>query len=424
MSFLKKIFGATSFDEERNEGDELFSAGRYEDARLAYVRALDRKKNASGDAVAHCEERVAECLDKMAELRIDEAQRLADEGHLDLAENELRNAMETAASEEIAKRARVALETLEKEDARIAAETPEELSDDDRWSLLAGNWEAAQIDEYDEYGEEFREALLRLPEEVKEARATLEELIEEHEDEACYLWLEVGRVRILDDDLEEAEDALRTFVECLETDEGGEARLSAHAELAALRDRAGDEEGAIEMYKEALDAFPDDPRPFFLLGRYLRSKGYAEEAADVLEEGLPMLGEQRLDWSYFQELGLAKLAAGEDEEAAEYFDRVIAFFVAMRRPDQSIELPPATAVARAQIHEKHGALDKAADLFRTLANGSDRENHLNYHREAGRLLLSLELFEEARRMLTRALALAEDDPAARAEIEAQLSELE
>lgn len=420
MSFLKKLFGGGSFEDARAEADRLFDEGHYQDARASYQRALDRKKGAPKGAVEHCEERIAACLDRMAEARIAEAEQLAKSGDVDLAEVELEHAIDLAASEDVAKRARRMRENLEKQDAREKAEVPAEMSDEDRWALLAGTWGGDQLDEYEEYGDAFREALLSLHDgRVKEARAALEALAEENED-ACYLLLEVGRARLLDDDFAKAEEALREFLETLDEDEGGDARISAHAELSALRDREGDEKGAIAELQAMMDAFPEDPRTYYLMGRYLREKGYAEEAADVLEAAVPLLDEDRPDVRFLEELGLAKVEAGEDDEAAMYLDRVLQFYVQLRR----LDFPPATAVARAKLYEKDGELEKAADLYRGLASGSDRENHLAYHREAGRLLIELELHDEAQRMLTRALALAEDDPEARAAIEAQLAELE
>lgn len=422
MSFFKKLFGGGSFEDARADADRAYEDGAFEEARIAYQRALDRKKDAPEDALEHCRTRIAECLDRMAEARLEEAARFIELGQIELAEAELRNAAELAASEEIGRRARRELESLEKEDALRHAEVPEEMSDDDRWALLAGNWEEEQSDEYEELGDPLRDALLAMHDgRPEEARAALEEMLS---DDARYLWLEIGRARLLTEDYDAATEAFRTFLDALDDDDGGEARLSAHAELAGLLDRADDEEGAIGELSAAMEAFPDDPRPFLLLGRYLHSKGYLEQAADVLESGLSKIGDERPDWRYLEELGLAKAELGEDEEAAAYFDRVIQLFVQSRRPDApSVELPPATAVARAKLHEKAGELEKAADLYRTLTRGSDRENHLEYHREAARVLLELELADEARRMLTRALALAEGDEAARAAIEAQLAEL-
>lgn len=420
MSFFKKIFGGGSFEDHRAEADRLFDAGAFEDARIAFERALEKSKGAPTPGVTHCQDRVAQCLDRMAEARIEQATALVRSGHLDLAEVELRNAMETAASEDVARRARRALETLERDDARKQADAEPEMSDDDRWALLAGSWENEQLDEYDEYDESFRAAVLMLHEgRGAEARSTLEGLLAATE-EPRYLLLEVARARILTEDYGGGEEALRAFLRALDDDEGGDARLSAYAELAGLRDREDDEEGAIGELENAMEAFPDDPRPFFMMGRYLRTREHPEEAIDVLEAALPLLDEGRPDWRFFEELGLARVAAGQDEAAAEDLDRVIALFVQLR----SLDFPPATAVARAKLHEKAGELEKAADLYRGLARGSDRENHLGYHREVARLLVELGLDGEARRMLTRALALAEGDAEALAEVEAKLAELE
>ncbi|GAB5546625.1 MAG: hypothetical protein SangKO_063850 [Sandaracinaceae bacterium] len=424
MGFFKKMFGGSSFQDERAEGDSAFDAGDFQTARASFERALDRKKGATPDEIAHCEERMAVCLDRMAELHIEEAERLVEVGDLDLAEEELRHAMELGSSDEVVKRARRRLETLEKEDAVRQAEAPEELSDEDRWAILAGTWEDEQLDEYEEYGEPMRQALLTLHDgDVESGRDQLEAILA-GEEEPLYLWLEVGRARMLNEQWESAEEAFRSFIDQLEDEEGGESRLAAHANLALLRDRADDEEGAMEEYGAAMEAFPDDPRPFLLMGRYLRETGAPSEAVEVLEAALPLLDDDRPDWTFLEALGLALHDAGRDDEAGVYLDQVISFFVSRRRADQSIDYPPATAVARAEIFEAQGRLEKAADLWRGLSSGGDKANHLLYHRETARLVRELGLDEEARRMLTRALALAEDDEAVKGEIEAQLAELE
>ena len=58
-----------------------------------------------------------------------------------------------------------------------------------------------------------------------------------------------------------------------------------------------------------------------------------------------------------------------------------------------------------------------------LSQGNDRANHLHYHREAARVLAKLELTDEARRMLERAAALAEDDEEQLAAVNEQLEAL-
>ncbi len=423
MSFFKKLFGGRSFADEMAEGDSLFEQDRWAEARLSYERAVDTAKD--GDDTARAEERMNECLDSLARARIAEADRLLENDHLDLAEAELQNAIELAASDAIRIEARRKIETLEQEDAvRNQADIPDEMSDEDRWALLAGNWEEDQLDEYDDYGETFRDAILAMHDnEGEAAREALEEIADEFEG-TVYLWLEIGRARALCEDYDGAEEALRTFLEELPEGEGGAARMSARASLASLRDRAGDEEGAIAELEAAMDEFPEEPTPFLMMGRFLFDKEHFEESAAVLEAGTQLLDPDRTDWRYLEQLGLALAEAGELERAGAYLDEVIAFFVSLRRHDRALEYPPQTATTRAAIHEEAGEFQKAADLYRTLAEGSDTENHLEYHREAARLLLLLDLDEDARRMLTRALALVEDDEEARAEIEAQLAELE
>lgn len=423
MSFFKKLFGGASFADEVREGDGLFEARRHAEARAAYERARDAAR--SDEERAEAQQKIDACLDALARERMAEAETLVANDAIDLAEAELQNAIELAASDKVRNEARRRLETLEQDDAkRQQAEIPDEMSDEDRWALLAGNWEEEQLEEYDEYGDAFRAALLALHDgDAKEARAALEAIEAEYED-CVYLWLEIGRARMLCEAWDEAEEAFRAFLDGLGEDEGGAARLAGLANLASLRDRAGDDEGAIEVLSEAMEASPEEPGVFSMMGRYLLDKGDAAEAAEVLEAGAVLLDEERPDWRYLELLGLAHHAAENEDAAAGYFDRVIAFFVSLRRHDRPLDYPPQTAVARAKIHEDQGELHKAADIYRTLSQGTDTDNHLTYHREAARLLLELELNDEARRMLTRALALCEDDPEVHAAIEQQVAALE
>ena len=67
---------------------------------------------------------------------------------------------------------------------------------------------------------------------------------------------------------------------------------------------------------------------------------------------------------------------------------------------------------------------RAADLYSSLARGSDKANHLTYHRHAARVLERLGLDDEARRMLVRAAGLAEKDAAAAGEIRRALARLD
>lgn len=425
MSFFKRMFGGASAADERGDADRHFDARDFFEARQAYERALEKNKGGDANLREHCEARLIECYDAMAEERIAEAERLRADGQLEIARGELATAVELARTGKVRERARRAMEMLERRDAVEQATDGPELSDDDRWAVIAGNWEQAQMDEYDEYGEELRAAILALHEgRTKEARPVIERLLEEHGDEAVYLWLEAGRVRLLDGDEEGGAKALRRFLKRLadsdEDEDRGDARLAAHLALASLADRKGDEEKAIKWLQKALDAMPDDPRPYLQLGVYLREKGHPEEAIEVLETAIELTDDDRPSWEAYQELGLAKMDAGHDDEAIDLLEKVVRFFVSRSR----LDFPRASALPLARLCEKKGQLERAADLYRNLASGSDRANHLEYHREAGRVLTELGLYAEARRMLTRAAALAETQPEILATIEADIVALD
>ena len=418
MSFLKRLFGGGTAEEDRKEADTLFADKRWYEARVAYERALGRKE-LSADIKEHASARVDACLDAIAEERIAEAERFIASRQLELAETELKNAMEVAKSDAIKKRARRISETMERKDAARQAQVVEYEDDDERFALLASFWEDTQAEEYDSYGEAFRTAILELADEPKTALPVLEKLAEGHP-KAVFLWLEIARGRNVIGDDDGTKQALKLFLERVDDEDRSAARVNAHVALAQLAEKEGNEERAIKILNKGVDAMPDDPRPFMQLGVYLRQKGHAAEAVEVLEAAIGLMDEDRPAWEAYQELGLAKADAGRAEEAVELLEKVVRFFV--QRADTN--LPPTTAAPLAKLVEEQGNLQRAADLWSTLARGKDRANHLTYHREASRVLEKLGLKQEARRMLTRASALAEGSPEIAAEIEKKLNELE
>lgn len=401
MSFLKKMFGGASFEDLRAEGDSLFSERKFGEAKLSYDRAIAAAKAAPEGDVAHCKTRVAQCCDAIAKDRMKYAAELARDGELELAREELSAARDTAVGAATIREAERKLEELERTDARENATDVPTLDDDEQYMTLSGNWEEEQTEEYDGYGEDFRTALLSLyREDYKKARALLEAL-EQANPKAAYLLYELGRAQLLDGDIEKGKTTLQLFLTRIGPDEGGEARRAAHGEIARLFDEAGDMESAIGEYQKAIDALEDDPRPYISLGNYLRTKKLAAEAVQVLEAALVVMDSERRDPFVLQELGLSHAAAGNDEHAVSILEEVVSSFTARRQFDY----PPEGTVALAQLHEKHGNIQRATDLFRSLAEGSDRVNHLRYHREAERLLTKLGKHDEAKRMGQRAAEL-------------------
>lgn len=413
MSLFKKLF---SSDPEalKKKANALFDEGSFGPAKLVYEKAIAASPESERPAL---EQRARECRNGIARERIDEAKGYLAQGQAELAAHELGGALEVAADDALRTEAQALLDGLEATDARAQAST-EELTDEERIALLMGQWEDAQAAEYEAYGDAVIEALLALHhEQVDEARSRLESLVESAA-RPRYLWLEVGRARLAGDDLEGGKEALQRFLASLDDGEANESKLAVNLTLARLADDAGDFEGATQCFEAAVHAVPDDYRPYLAMGAFLRDRGHAEEALEVLRTSLELSKSTATDWRLLEELGLASNLAGNTDESLKFLEQVIEFFTNR----QVMDFPPSTATTLAKLYEARGRIDRAADMYRALSRGSDRQNHALYHYEAGRLLQALELDQEARRMLTRAEALAgeHDDPELRAKVAALL----
>jgi tetratricopeptide (TPR) repeat protein len=412
MSLWKNLFSADSASLEK-KADALYAAGDFGPAKLAYEKALAA---ASDEARAALEDKMHRCLDAIARRRIDEARAYLANGSIELAGQEIEGALEVAVDEAIRAEASALFDSLEVDDARAHAESLE-MTDEERLAVLMGQWEEAQAEEYEGYGEELMEALLKLhKEQVEEASTRLESLLQTAA-APKYLWLEVGRARLLRDDARGGREALQRFLEVLDPDEAKEPQLAVHLTLARLADEEGRFEEATGHLEAAVQAAPDDYRPYLAMGAFLREKGHDQEALEVLTSALELSRSAGTDWHLLEELGLASEQAGKAEQAISFLEQVIEFFTNR----QVTDLPPPTARSLARLYESQGRLERAADLYRALSQGSDREHHASYHYEAGRLLGELGLSDEARRMLTRAQALtSEEDTALRDRIVALL----
>lgn len=411
MSLFKKLFSADPAGLEK-KADTLYASGDYGPAKLAYEKALDA---APIEARPELETKMRRCLDAIARGRIDEAKAYLKQGAIELATQELEGALEVAVDETARAEASALLDGLEAEDARTQAASLE-MTDEERIALLMGQWEESQADEYEAHGDDLLRALVMLhKEEVGDALGQLESLLETAA-APRYLWLEIGRARLLNEDLTGGRDALERFVAAMDEGEAVEAQLAANLTLARLADDRGEFEGAMRHFEAALHTRPDDYRPYLAMGAFLRDKGHAQEALDVLRTALELSRTSGTDWRLLEELGLASEQVGKADDARSFFEQVIEFFT----NHQIADFPPPTATALARLYESQDRLERAADMYRALSQGSDREHHALYHYEAGRLLQAIGLTDEARRMLTRAQASIGDDDA---ELAAQIASL-
>ena len=400
MSLFKKLFSADPEALEK-KADALYADGDYGPAKLVYEKALSASPASEQPALA---EKAQQCTDGIARQRIDEARAYLAQGSIQLAEQELDGALEVAADAGLREEAQSLLDGLEAQEAQEQA-TATEMSDEERVALLMGQWVEGQAEEYEAYGDALLDGLLAMHNErFDEARSQLEALLTEAP-EPKYLWLEVGRARLLADDVPAGKEALQSFIGAVKEDEGGETKLAANLALARLAVDADEFEEAMGYFEGAVHALPEDYRPYLAMGAFLRDKGHGDEALDVLRTSLELSKKAGSDWRLLEELGLASELVGKPEDARSFLEQVIELFT----NNQITDFPPTTATTLAKLHEADGRLDRAADMYRALSQGSDKERHALYHFEAGRLLLALGLSDEGRRMLTRADALTSDE---------------
>ena len=157
MGLFKKLF--TSDPESlRKKADALFDGGDYGPAKLAYEKAVEV---ASDDDREELEQRVRECMDGIARQRVAEARGYVEQGMIELAAQELAGALEVASSPAVLEEAQRLADGLEAQDAQAQAST-EELTDEERIALMMGQWEEAQAEEYEAYGDALIESLLHL----------------------------------------------------------------------------------------------------------------------------------------------------------------------------------------------------------------------------------------------------------------------
>jgi len=420
MSIFGKLFGARSLEEERAEAEALFARGDFGSAKLAYERALAKAKDpTTQQALA---QQVNACRDALARQHLEAAEQYLQSGERELAREELQQVQQISEDPQLLRQVEDRLDQLERVSVHeeVAAHfAPDEA---DRFELIAGGFESDQYAEYVAHGEQVQHALLLLhsgeDNGAQQALQLLEAAIQ-HADAPRYLWFELGRARLACGKTLEAEAALTQFLSTLHAEEGGDARLIAHHELASIARERGDFEGAVAHYESALIALPDDPRPYLALANFFRREKMPEEAIEVLEAAQEAFQQKRPDFRIWQELGLSLADAGRDAQAIEWLERMVSALSSQHMTD----LPPDGTVRLAELHERAGNKSRALDLFALLAQGSDRANLCLYHEQAARLLLDLGLHDDAHRMLVRARELAPNDPEIRERLEKVLHAL-
>ncbi|QQR91859.1 MAG: hypothetical protein IPJ88_09250 [Myxococcales bacterium] len=400
MFSFGKIFAKQCSESLLQKAEQLISQARFGEAKLLLEKALRANKQGSVQLNETIRGTIQNCATAIGKQRLTEANRLIEQGDVDLAVEELHAMQEIRPTPENINEAQLLLESLEKQ-AAVASVVGAPPSVHEQVQIMQSAWDDAQQAEYNGYGSDFEEGLRAFHEERFSDALSYFEALAKDAEHPVYLLFELGRLRLLNEQDNEAKEAFRLFLQRLPQSSGQETRLSAHMELARIANDANDFEGVVEELQNAMDALHDDPRPYMALAAFLRDKEHHLEAIEILETVLEMMDDVQPNVQVWIELGMNLAAMGKKEEAIANFERMVEELIARGH----IDLPPGSTSQLAELLEEQGNLQRAADLYRLLSEGSDTKNHGRYYAKLGQLLHELNANAEAQKALQRATAL-------------------
>jgi tetratricopeptide (TPR) repeat protein len=396
MSIFTKLMGGT-FESNRDDGLALLEQGQIGEARLAFERALKKRKTASADEIELCRKRIRDCRQELATTRLRNADLAAGEGDFATAIEELENAREICDDPDIVDAINERFKEYDAMDARSLAGDSETINEEDLLTIIAGTWTEAQADEYASLPESITDAVLAGHDgDHKKSIPLLREIIDQAKLTISpkYIWFELGRELLGDDQFNESIEALDHFLNNVESEkpEDEEQALDlVRMQCMALGYKAGALvalerlDDAEQQLIESTRLASEDHTVFLGLGNFLRRRGKYEDALRALETAHELMGQMHPDIKVIRELGFTYLAMDNKKEAIASLAGVVEHHASRGEHSQ---FDPETTVALARLYEDNGEALRAADLFRHLAVGHDVKRHFEYNLEAARLLSS------------------------------------
>jgi len=420
MAWLKKILGQ-NFEKSFQKAEDLFAAGDAGWAKITYERAVaDAGKDAPLELVEKARSRILECRRILSRQHVEKARDFVSHGDIDLARESFLSALEVTPDDDEKRRIREETDSLHAVEARIETEEVQELDDDALYNIIMGTWNEPQINEFERLGEPARKAMLASHDgRLDEALAILDDLARNDSGDGCYLFLEQGQILMVKKESARAAEAFDRFLERLPDEEDDEIWIRALTLYGQAKLDAGDLKEAEEALREAAAVRKSNYMGFLNLGVFLRLQKRPEEALQFLTKAEALRIQTNPDFRMLREIGLCHLDLGNKADAKTYLGQVIHQQAAM---DQFDQLDPTAAVILARLHEEDGDFKSASDLYRHLAEGSDRTRFFEYNREAGRLLIKADLKDMALKYLKRASELA-PDPESKQAVEDMLKTL-
>lgn len=401
MSLLKKILGSDAkelLEEARDREESGDLGGAIVDYERA-LEALDEKDAARRDEI---EGKVRKIRDALADRYLAEAQGAIEERDLEKAFESLSYALDACGSDEKRRVVQMRMDAVQLMIADAELADPERsLTEDEVFQALSGGWTQQQLDEFDGYGEKFKEAFLAYHAgRFDEALEGYAALLKEAGEDALYLRLEYARAVYLKAQAlaadearkdeagalyDEAVERAHEFRSLLPMKRNPEVRAGAWSLLAQIFIDKKDMESAEDALVQAQEIIPEEPVVYLNLGRFLFDRDRLDDAIAALEQGEEIMDKLSPSVELLSLLGRVHRKAGNKAQAIRRFQAVIDYFMAMGRT----EWDPAVARPLAELYEETGKIQEACDIMRNLSRTGHRENLAANNYEAARLMKKL-----------------------------------
>lgn len=385
MSFFKWLSGGT-FASHVETGNELFAQKQYGDAKLAFLRAIKKSKDESLEQKRAIQDKIGECSFELALGHIARAKDFFELGDGERALGHLDDALLICDTAEMEKRVAECREEFVHLETKAMAEEHEEMTEEELLAVISSAWTTRQAQEFSNYPELFYQGVIKGHDgEHGEAVQCLQEVIaQQSDDNAVFIYLELGRQQLLAEEVAAAQASLETFVEkCTVPSEAKDELVLAYNLLANIYFKEEQFESAEKALMTAYRVSPDNHVPLLNLGIFLRERGELKRSKRSLENAMDTMGVMHPDMRVFRELGHTSLAMGNRDDAREYYKAVLDHCCQRGVHEQ---YDPEAALPLAAMYEEDGKIREASDIYRHLAQGYDTKNYFEYNIQSARLL--------------------------------------
>jgi tetratricopeptide (TPR) repeat protein len=408
MSFLK-FFSGPSPEKLEENGDALFSAGHWGQAKLAYEGALGKRQKQSDrdiDARHRLAQKIREAVNALAREHRQTAQNLIEGGYDDEARALLTLAMEVTADPQFRAELDAQLHALtsprnhpddgEPMMSTVSSEDSDplfdEASEDDYFLALCGTLPQEVRDAYLAYGEDFKSGYIALNRgDFQAAVESLSRALEQNPQPESYIPLELASAKLNLDRPAEARELLESFLE------HHPHVLPAYQLLCDIYWEEEDFDRVDALLTSLPEELAESVAAVLLKGETLMRAGRHAEARDFYRQFQQVYG-----WNddVARELSKAHEALGESAEARTLCREIIGRCDSCRaRIDPAIKhryaelcftdglytteiLEMYLALAREIPENAAGYFDRVSRIYAAQGNPTEAERFLSFARQA------------------------------------------